>query len=62
LLTRACDGLGEDVTDACRVLAQDVGVDAEGNGGVGVAEAGGDDVDGDACQETVRERFTNSAE
>jgi hypothetical protein len=50
LLTLAFDaciyGLGEDVADACRVLAKDVRVDTQGHGGIGVAEAGGDDVDG----------------
>ena len=51
LLTRALDGLGEDVSDADRVLAEDVGVDAQGHGGVGVAEAGGDHVEGDARYE-----------
>jgi len=35
------DGLGEDVPDTGGVLAQDVGVDAQGHGGVGVAESGG---------------------
>jgi hypothetical protein len=29
LLTLALDGLGEDVADAGRVLAEDVGVDAQ---------------------------------
>lgn len=42
------DGLGEDVPDTGGVLARDVGVDAQGYGGVGVAEAGGCDVDGDS--------------
>ena len=42
------DGLGEDVPDTGGVFAQDVGVDAQGHGGVGVAEAGGYDVDGDS--------------
>jgi hypothetical protein len=51
LLTLAVDGLGEDVADACRVLAEDVRVDAQGHHGIGVAEAGSDDVDGDARQE-----------
>jgi hypothetical protein len=51
LLTLASDGLGEDVADTGRVLAEDVGVDAQSNGGVGVAEAGGDDVDGDSCEQ-----------
>jgi hypothetical protein len=50
-LTRAFDGLGEDVSDADGVLAEDVGVDAQGYGGVGMAEAGGDDVDGDSREE-----------
>jgi hypothetical protein len=45
------DSLGEDVADACRVLAEDVGVDAQGYGGVGVAEPGGDYVDGDSREE-----------
>jgi hypothetical protein len=51
LLTRAFDGLGEDVPDARGVLAEDVGVDAQGHGRVGVAEAGGDDVDWDSCEQ-----------
>ena len=51
LLTRAADRLGEDVSDTCRVLAENVGVDAQGHGGVTVAEASGDDVDRDACQQ-----------
>jgi hypothetical protein len=42
------DGLGEDVPDTGCVLAQDVRVDAQGHGGVGVAKAGGYDVDGDS--------------
>ena len=45
---RSLDGLGEDVPDTGCVFAQDVGVDAQGHGGVGVAEAGGYDVDGDS--------------
>ena len=45
---RSLDGLGEDVPDTGGVFAQDVGVDAQGYGGVGVAEAGGYDVDGDS--------------
>src|SRR5262250_1502421 len=45
---RLCDRLGEDVTDTCRVLAEDVGVDAQGHGGVGMAEAGGHDVNGNS--------------
>jgi hypothetical protein len=45
---RSLDGLGEDVPDTGCVFAQDVGVDAQGYGGVGVAEAGGYDVDGDS--------------
>jgi len=48
LLTRAVDGLGKDVADACRVLAENVGVDAQGHGWIGMAEAGRDDVDRDA--------------
>jgi hypothetical protein len=41
LLTRVLDGLGEDVSDACRVLAEDVGVDAQRHRGVSVAETSG---------------------
>ena len=48
LLTRAIDGLGEDVSDSCRVLAENVGVDAQRHGRIGMAEAGRDDVDRDA--------------
>jgi hypothetical protein len=51
LLTLASDGLGEDVADARRVFTEDVGVDAQGHGRVGVAEPGGDHVDGDARKE-----------
>jgi hypothetical protein len=47
------DGLGEDVTDACRVLAEDMGVDTQGYSGVGMAEVGGNYVDRDACQRSV---------
>jgi hypothetical protein len=50
LLTRAFDGLGEDVPDTRRVLAQDMGVDPQGHGRAGVAEPGGDYVDRDARQ------------
>ncbi len=35
----------------CGVLAGDVRVDAQGHGGVGMAEAGSDDVDWDAREE-----------
>jgi len=49
LLTRAFDGLGEDVSDTRGVLAENVCVDAQGHGRVGVAEAGGDDVDRSAA-------------
>jgi len=48
LANGSLDGLGEDVADTGCVLAQDVGVDAQGHGGAGVAEAGGHDVDGDS--------------
>ena len=51
LLTLAFDGLGEDVADAGRVLAEDVGVDAQSDGGIGVAQAGGDHVDGDSREQ-----------
>ena len=51
LLTPAVDGLGEDVAHACRVFAEDMGVDTQGHGWVGVAETGGDDVDRDARRE-----------
>ena len=43
--------MGEDVSDACRVFAENVGVDAQGHGRVGMAEPGRDDVDRDARQE-----------
>jgi hypothetical protein len=46
--------LGEDVPDTGGVFAQDVGVDAQGHGGVGVAEAGGYDVDGDSGEKQRR--------
>ena len=36
---------------ASGVLPEDVSVDAQGHGRVGMAEAGGDNVDRDACQE-----------
>ena len=39
--------MGEDVPDTGCVFARDVGVDAQGHGGAGVAEAGGYDVDRD---------------
>ena len=51
LLTRAVDVLGEDVTQACCVLAEDVGVNAQGHGGIGVTEASNDYVDRDACEQ-----------
>jgi hypothetical protein len=40
--------LCEDVAHACRVLAEDVRVDAQRHGGIGMPEAGGDNVNGDA--------------
>jgi hypothetical protein len=51
LLARALDGLGENVADACRVVSQDVGVDAQGYGRVGVPEPSCDHMDRDSCQE-----------
>jgi hypothetical protein len=51
LLTRAFDGLGEDVSDTDGVLTEDVGVDAQRHGGVGVTEPCGDHVDGDSREE-----------
>ena len=51
LLTLAFDGLGEDVADTGRVLAKDVRVDAQSHGRVGMAEAGGDDVNGDSREQ-----------
>lgn len=48
------DGLGEDVGGRGFCRPDHVGVDAERDGRVGVAESGGDDVDGDACQERSR--------
>jgi len=45
---RSLDRLGEDVPDTGCLFAQNVGVDAQGYGGIGVAEAGGYDVDGDS--------------
>ena len=53
LLTLALDGLSEDVADTCRMLAEDVGVDAQSDGGIGVAQAGGDDVDGTPATSSV---------
>jgi hypothetical protein len=44
-------GLGEDVPDTGRMLPENVGVDPEGYSGVGVAEPGGDQVDGDSRQQ-----------
>jgi hypothetical protein len=43
--------LGEDVADTCRMLAEDVRVDTQGHGGVDMAEAGGDDVNGDSREQ-----------
>jgi hypothetical protein len=43
--------LGEDVPDTGGVFAHDVGVDAQGHSGFGVAEANGYDVDGDPGEE-----------
>jgi hypothetical protein len=43
--------LGEDVPDACRVLAQDMEADAQGHRWISVAKASGDHVDRDARQE-----------
>ena len=54
LLTRVVDGLGEDVSDSCCVLAENVGVDAQGHGWIGMAETCGDNVDGDSRQEQRR--------
>ena len=48
---RSLDSLSEDVADADSVFAEDVGVDVQGYVGVGMAEAGGDHVDGDARQQ-----------
>ena len=41
---RSLDGLGEGVPDTGRMLAQHVGVDAQGHRWVGVAKPGGHDV------------------
>ena len=51
LLTLALDGLGESVADTCGVLAEDVGVDAQGHGGVGVAQPGSDHMDRDSREQ-----------
>jgi hypothetical protein len=51
LLTRALDGLGEDVSDTDGMLAQHMRVDAQGHCGVGVAETSGHRVDGDPDEE-----------
>ena len=51
LLMRVADCLGEDVSDSRRVLAENVGVDAQCHGRVGVTEASRDDVDRDARQQ-----------
>ena len=48
------DGLGEDVRGGGLGGADDVGVDPERDGRVGVAEAGRDDVDRDAGQQQGR--------
>jgi len=40
--------MGEDVSDACCVLAENVGVGAQGHSRIGMAEAGRDYVDRDA--------------
>jgi hypothetical protein len=41
----------QDVPDTGRMLPENVGVDPEGYSGVGVAEPGGDQVDGDSRQQ-----------
>jgi hypothetical protein len=43
--------LGENVSNTDCVLAKNVGVDAQGHGRIGMAEAGGDHVDGDAREQ-----------
>jgi hypothetical protein len=54
LLTAALSGVryraGEDVCGLGELIADHVGVDAQGDGRVGVPEPGGDDVDRDACE------------
>jgi len=52
LLTRALDGSGEDVSDADSVLAQHVGVDPQGHGGISVAQPCGDHVNRDPMGRT----------
>jgi hypothetical protein len=49
---RSLDGLGEDVADTGRVLAQHVGVDAQGHRRVSVAKPGGHDVNRNAGEKT----------
>jgi hypothetical protein len=44
------------------MLPQDVRVNAQGHGRVGVAEAGGDDMHRHPGEQTGNERFTNHAE
>ena len=51
LLTLALDGLGEDIADARCVLAEDVRIHVQSHGGVGMPEAGGDDVNGDSREQ-----------
>jgi len=46
-------GLGADVADACLVFTEDVGVDAQRHGGVGMAEPGGDPVDWDSREQQM---------
>jgi hypothetical protein len=46
--------LGEDVLDACRVLAQDMGLDAQGHRGISVAQASGDHMDRDTRTSRVQ--------
>ena len=47
----AFDGLGEDIADARCVLAEDVRIHAQSHGGVGMPEAGGDDVNGNSGEQ-----------
>jgi hypothetical protein len=45
---------GEDVGSLGELVVDDVGVHAQRDGGVGMAEPGGDDMDRDACEQQGR--------
>jgi hypothetical protein len=53
---------GEDVGSLGELVVDDVGVYAQRDGGVGMAEPDGDDMDRDACEQTGNERFTSRVE